>query len=309
MPHLRIVYDIDGWAHHNCALGLRRYAPADFTVSMVARDDASGRRPLEEVLGDVPPDVLLLLPPRPDGSYAGLVRAGLRDAGWRRTRLIAAWSQGWPLGLDTLHVLREHADAVLTANHEFWERAGRLPRTYPRPYGVDPAVFRVRTPTDRRIPRVVWTGSEQHRKVKGYDDYIEPLFATLRARGVACEAWLVDSRGPARRTREQMAAWYDGATVLVCASEAEGTPNPALEAAASGCTVVSTRVGNMPELIRHGENGLLVDRDPEALLRGVEAALADAPLAARMQRDIRAWWWSQRAPSFFTLFRELATHA
>ena len=49
-----------------------------------------------------------------------------------------------------------------------------------------------------------------------------------------------------------MAAWYDTGTVYVVASQFEGTPNPALEAASAGCVVVSTPVGNMPELIRDG---------------------------------------------------------
>ncbi|MEO8601389.1 MAG: glycosyltransferase [bacterium] len=39
----------------------------------------------------------------------------------------------------------------------------------------------------------------------------------------------------------------------------EGTPNPALEAAACGCTVVSTPVGTLPELIRDAANGYLVE--------------------------------------------------
>jgi hypothetical protein len=153
---------------------------------------------------------------------------------------------------------------------------------------------------------VLWCGSTRHQQLKGYDDFILPLFAQLRSDGLDCEALLVDSRGPDRRNRQQMIEWYNQGTVLVCASETEGTPNPALEAAACGCTLVSTRVGNMPELIRTGHNGLLVEREAEALLLGVRQAVFDSVrLATNLQEDLRSWGWHSRSNQYYDLFREL----
>jgi glycosyltransferase involved in cell wall biosynthesis len=107
-----------------------------------------------------------------------------------------------------------------------------------------------------------------------------------------------------------MADWYNTGTVLVCASATEGTPNPGLEAAACGCTVVSTPVGNMPELIRSGENGYLVERRVDALLEGVRTAVADYPrLARQMLADIQDWGWDRRSAAYFRLFRRLALGA
>src|SRR5438132_881901 len=107
-----------------------------------------------------------------------------------------------------------------------------------------------------------------------------------------------------------MADWYNHGTGLVCASSAEGTPNPALEAAACGCTVVSTRVGNMPELIRHGRNGYLVQRSLRALLKAVRAACRNYPrLSAAMQTDIREWDWAKRSTEFFQTFLEVLAPA
>src|SRR4029077_12159719 len=123
------------------------------------------------------------------------------------------------------------------------------------------------------------------------------LQARLRARGIDCELLLVDSRGPDKRTQREMAAWYNDGTVLVCASESEGTPNPALEAAACGCTVVSTPVGNMPELIRHDVNGYLVERDPAAFVAAIKRACDNYPRLARaMRADIQEWHWAARSP-------------
>ena len=191
-------------------------------------------------------------------------------------------------------------------NRECWERTGRWPETCVIPNGVDLDVFRVTRPLETRRPRVLWTGSELYRQLKGYDDLILPLRKRLEAQGVECDVRLVDSFGRNRWTPEEMAEWYDSGTVLVCASEAEGTPNPALEAAACGCVIVSTRVGNMPDLIRSGANGYLVQRDLEALFEGVQAALAQYEVLARqMQEDIRGWGWAERSQPYFALFREL----
>lgn len=49
---------------------------------------------------------------------------------------------------------------------------------------------------------------------------------------------------------DQMKIYYQNIDYYLCLSNQEGTPNPALEAAASGSLLISTKVGNMPEIIR-----------------------------------------------------------
>ena len=57
---------------------------------------------------------------------------------------------------------------------------------------------------------------------------------------------------------------------------------------ASGIPVVSTRVSGIPELIKSGQNGLLVPaHDPQHLADAIESLLTDPPLRDRLARAAR----------------------
>ena len=298
MPSLRIVYDVDGWAYHNEALALQKYAPADFAVSI-----ASLPRPEEapSALGDTPVDVVFLL----GESKTKAVRDALRQRGWR-SKLVAGWCNGFPHRIGLFNRMRDEADAWIFNNQTTWEATGRLPRTSMIPNGVDLDVFTVKCPPELRAPKVLWAGSERYRRLKGYDDVMLPLHDKLRARGIESELLLVDPHSAHKRTPSEMADWYNSGTVLVCTSRSEGTPNPALEAAACGCTVVSTPVGNMPELIRHGVNGYLVECNADAAAAAIQLACEHyLRLARAMRQDIQAWHWAARSAEFFRVFREV----
>jgi glycosyltransferase involved in cell wall biosynthesis len=76
----------------------------------------------------------------------------------------------------------------------------------------------------------------------------------------------VQFRGGASDTRPA----YREAAVCVLTSDYEGTPNVLLEAMASGLPVVASKVGGVPEIVRDGQTGFLIERDN---LEGFAAAL------------------------------------
>jgi glycosyltransferase involved in cell wall biosynthesis len=59
--------------------------------------------------------------------------------------------------------------------------------------------------------------------------------------------------------QKNIAEWLSAADIFVLPSLAEGSSNVLLEAMSMGCPAITTRVGNAPDLIKHLENGLLVD--------------------------------------------------
>ena len=70
---------------------------------------------------------------------------------------------------------------------------------------------------------------------------------------------------PATRT---VADWLRAIDVFVLPSSSEAFSNALLEAMACGCCVVGSRVGGTPELIEHGERGLLFEAGDGGQLAG-----------------------------------------
>ncbi|GAA3255664.1 glycosyltransferase family 4 protein [Nonomuraea helvata] len=67
------------------------------------------------------------------------------------------------------------------------------------------------------------------------------------------------------------------ADLLVLSSAHEGLPVVIMEALAAGVPVVSTRVGGVPDLVQHGQNGFLTrPGDPEALAEVIMRAASPA---------------------------------
>jgi len=73
------------------------------------------------------------------------------------------------------------------------------------------------------------------------------------------------------------ALWYSAMDVFALSSRWEGLPRAALEAAASGLAIVSTRCGGMEELERHGIASLCAVGDDASLAGLLHRALVNLP--------------------------------
>jgi glycosyltransferase involved in cell wall biosynthesis len=89
--------------------------------------------------------------------------------------------------------------------------------------------------------------------------------------------------------RRDLPCIYADLDLLVISSDNEGTPVVAIEAMASGCPVVATSVGGVPDVVRNGENGVLVPpRSRRELAEGISKILKDQPLRASLGETARA---------------------
>ena len=77
-------------------------------------------------------------------------------------------------------------------------------------------------------------------------------------------------------------------TVFALPSHAEGVPMSMLEAMAAGAPVVASAVGGIPDIVRHGENGLLVTPgDTASLAHAIERVIRDRAFAERLGAGAR----------------------
>jgi glycosyltransferase involved in cell wall biosynthesis len=84
-------------------------------------------------------------------------------------------------------------------------------------------------------------------------------------------------------TLQQMADLYAAADVVVVPSWEEPFGLVVAEAMAAGTAVVGASTGAIPEIIEHGESGLLVQpRQPRALADAIGSLLADSVLRQRL---------------------------
>jgi glycosyltransferase involved in cell wall biosynthesis len=105
--------------------------------------------------------------------------------------------------------------------------------------------------------------------------------------------------------------YYADADIYVQSPSIDNMPLSVLEAFASGLPVVSTDVGGVPSILRHGVDGLLVrDNDDAALAEQVLTLLADAALARRLAesayRSLTAYQWSVVRDGWLTSYYRVA---
>lgn len=170
---------------------------------------------------------------------------------------------------------------------------------------------------------------------KGVAEFVE---AAQRLRGGNGDARFVlvgdsDLENPKAIPVAQLQAWRDGEIIewwghcddmpaalaqssIVCLPTAygEGVPKVLLEAAASGRCIIATDAPGCREIVRHGENGLLVPlRDAAALAKAIETLLQNPQLRGEMGRRGRALVeveFSQElvAEQTLAVYRELSAH-
>lgn len=81
--------------------------------------------------------------------------------------------------------------------------------------------------------------------------------------------------------------WMEDFDVFVLPSQTEGLPMVILEAGLLAKPVVASRVGGLPDLIRHGGNGFLFDSGDKAALASLLARLLDGDEGPRLGEALR----------------------
>jgi glycosyltransferase involved in cell wall biosynthesis len=77
--------------------------------------------------------------------------------------------------------------------------------------------------------------------------------------------------------------YKDSDLIAIPSIRREGIPNVLLEAMSAGCPIVASRIGGIPEIVRHEQEAFLVPPgDPVALADAMRHVLEDVPLRERL---------------------------
>ncbi len=172
--------------------------------------------------------------------------------------------------------------------------------------GVDPGAYR-QVSAASETPLVILPA--RLLRDKGVGEFVEAA-RLLRARGIKARFVLVgkpDPANPASVSQAEIEAWVGAGAVecwgwqddmpaifaqaqIVCLpTYHEGFPKSLLEAAASGCAIVTTDIAGCREIVRHGVTGWLVPvRDAGALADALQAAIEQPELRERYGAAARA---------------------
>lgn len=287
---IAVVYDFKGWAWWHRAHNIKANLTDEFDMDIVPYDQeididrydlitVFGHHPLQHRT-EIPPEKLILgisnCTERSFGIVSGIFKSG---------GCIGA------LANNTINYekLLDCGDPVFLCQN-----------------GVDTDFFHP-APERPDKPVVCWVGNPDSIGEKGLDIIeaaCERMGVPLNIQAV-CPPKTAEGQIPGQ---EAVRERYWESSIYICASLLEGTPNPALEAMACGLPVITTRVGNMIELLEDSRNGFFMDRSVDGLCRALERAaesdLAAMGDAARATVE-RSWTWKHQARKYMQMFRLL----
>jgi glycosyltransferase involved in cell wall biosynthesis/GT2 family glycosyltransferase len=336
-PRVVLMIDRYGWAFHNIAKQLKTHLNDRFEIEIISSSD----------LGDL--GLALLASRGADlvhffwrGDLSILRTPYMRN--WAKQRgfeNIEALLKDWfadtvltscvydhlllePRELSTTQwVLNDPIAAYYTSSRRLQEIYQRLPGV-PAPAGcipdgVDTSIFWPRPGPRRPGPwRIGFTGNSawasDQGDIKGVRTVLRPAIERLADYGLSAVPYFLDRAAGDWRPHADMPAYYRELDVYACVSSIEGTPNPVLEAMASGVPIVSTDVGIVPELFGPRQRALMLqERSIDACASALAQLLQDASLRAEVSREnceqIRNHDWRQRIPLFERFFSDaLAKH-
>lgn len=172
-------------------------------------------------------------------------------------------------------------------------------RTWLLPNATESRYFEA-THKPEEPPTVLFVGALDERKNPvGFIKACAPLFEgsgwkfRLCGTGAKGSAYLAELEGLAAKhpwieiagwkSREDLLAEMENASLLVLPTFEDNCPMVVLEAMAVGLPVIASRVGGVPDLITDGETGLMFDPlNPSSMRGATERILSDAGLRSRL---------------------------
>jgi len=313
-------------------------------VRRVAAEAARAGRPFDVVNVHEPASAIVAAFKKGAGNPLVVVTShGVERRAWRLALEESRLGRGGPsfksrivhplVGLKQADAGLRRADHVFCLNYEDRDHLvgelGRAPESITRIFPAAGEVFAAasRTRTYARAERLLFAAT--WRKNKGIEDLV-PAFVELASRHASLELIVLGAgvaeaevraafpeslRARVRcvhaRFESETADAFAAADLFVLPSLFEGTPLTLVEAMHAGLPVVTTDTCGMRDVVRDGENGLLIPlRSPSSIVSAVERLIADEHLRARLGANARAeaaehYTWERVAAPVLEVYERL----
>jgi glycosyltransferase involved in cell wall biosynthesis len=173
-----------------------------------------------------------------------------------------------------------------------------LDRWQPAPLPADPALaYAGRLTREKGVRLLIRAISGLRVRLKIFGEGPERAFVEQALRAGAVENVELVGHVDGPRLRRELA---ECTALVLPAMWYENNPHAVLEAYALGRPVVATDIGGLPEIVIHGETGLLVPPgDATALREAIRLVMEDAALAERMGKRGRQLVEASHSPEVF----------
>ncbi len=157
-----------------------------------------------------------------------------------------------------------------------------------------------------------WVGNsawnEKDDDFKGFNTIIKPALEELKKEGYPVD-WNFADKQIKQIPFDEMNDYYNSIDVLLCASKAEGTPNPVLEAMATGTVVISTNVGIVSDALGNIQKEyILEERTKECLKEKIKKLLDNKKEIRKLSKEnlerIKDWSWQIKIREFDKFFEK-----
>jgi glycosyltransferase involved in cell wall biosynthesis len=289
-PKILLISDVCGWAWWNKSKYLQMYLKDEFDVTVQCT-----LGPESKGINTGAYDLYLTY----GYSYVGLLQRVPME------KRISGITAHRPLNVIQSYMALAH---YLHANSKLLLRdlakAAKHNRIWYVPNGVDERLFVPVDPIGDK-KRLVAGHVGKKCEAKGQDEIIIPAFQSANVESIYN---MNDYRS--RRPYCEMVEFYQGMDVFVVASEEDGTPNGALEAAACGRPIISNRIGNMPEFIVDGYNGFLVKKDVNEYIDKLNYLNENREMLKIMGENARktiedGWTWKIQSDNYRQMFKDI----
>ncbi len=205
----------------------------------------------------------------------------------------------------TLKLLKQFSGVSVNNTFLLKKLGKRVRNIHYAPNGVETNVFKFENKRRSKKLRLGWVGNSD-RRVKNYKEILKPL---MKIKGVEFDCVVTSKKDDVSRlrSRKEMCKYYQSLDFFLVTSSAEGTPNPALEAMSCGVPVITTKVGNMVEIVKEGKNGFFVS-SVKSFQKAISKAkeLSDenySEMRNTTRRYIEPWDWSIKSKMWVEFFR------